>query len=105
MNYQKLINSNIKALRQKHNLTQEEFSEKIGISLQGLSNIERNRYQPTAETVDKICKTFDITPVELLIATAETNKEMIKNIEILLSGCSQRKLKKIYDIITIILSK
>ena len=48
MGYQKLINSNIKELRLKHHLTQEEFAEKIGISLQGGSNIERNRYQPTA---------------------------------------------------------
>ena len=105
MNYQKLINSNIRALRQRHNLTQEEFSEKIGISLQGLSNIERNRYQPTSETIDKICKAFEITPVELLIAPAETNKEIIENIVNLLSTCTTRKLKKIYSIISILLSR
>ncbi len=45
MNYQKLINANIKELRVKLGLTQEEFAEKIGISIQGLSNIERNRYR------------------------------------------------------------
>ena len=66
MKYQELINKNIKELRQANNLTQEEFAEKIGISIQGLSNIERNRYQPAAETVDKICKAFKITPAELL---------------------------------------
>ena len=53
MNYQELINTNIKNLRKSNNLTQEEFAEKIDISIQGLSNIERNRYQPTAETIDK----------------------------------------------------
>ncbi len=36
MDYQKLINSNIKKLRQTHNLTQEEFAEKTGLSLQGV---------------------------------------------------------------------
>ena len=66
MRYQKLINSNIKELRIKNGLTQEEFAEKIDISIQGVSNIERNRYQPSAETVDKICNAFDITPAELL---------------------------------------
>lgn len=103
MNYQQLISTNIKALRLEHHLTQEEFAEKIGISLQGLSNIERNRYQPTAETVDKICKAFDITPVQLLLTNVNTNKELIQNITAILSVCTTKKLKKIYDIITIII--
>ncbi len=102
MRYQKLINANIKALRQKYNLTQEEFSEKIGISLQGLSNIERNRYQPTAETIDKICKAFEITPAELLIVPNASNKELIDNIITLISNCSQKKLKQIYEVIKIL---
>ena len=67
MKYQELLNTNIKKLRQENNLTQEEFAEKIGISIQGLSNIERNRYQPTADTIDKICNAFKITPCELLL--------------------------------------
>ena len=102
MNYQKLINSNIRALRQRHNLTQEEFSEKIGISLQGLSNIERNRYQPTAETVDKICKAFKISPCELLLDHSGESEIIINNISILLSQCSRTKLKKIYNIISLL---
>ncbi|MCM1009816.1 MAG: helix-turn-helix transcriptional regulator [Fusobacterium sp.] len=103
MNYQKLINTNIKALRQEHHLTQEEFAEKIGISIQGLSNIERNRYQPTAETVDKICSAFEITPAQLLVTKNKTNEDTINNIVTLLGVCPPKKLKKIYDIITIIL--
>ncbi len=103
MDYQKLINSNIKALRLKHHLTQEEFSEKIGISIQGLSNIERNRYQPTADTIDRICRTFKITPAELLLMKSDTNQDIIKNITTLLSGCKPKKLKQIYDIILVLL--
>lgn len=102
MKYQKLINTNIKKLRLSNNLTQEEFSEKIGISIQGLSNIERNRYQPNAETIDKICSTFDITPVELLILSNMDNHEIISNIVALLSQCSSRRLKKIYDIVSML---
>lgn len=102
MNYQKLINSNIKSLRVKHGLTQEEFAEKIGISIQGLSNIERNRYQPTSDTVDKICKSFKITPVELLLTGTKTNNNLINNINALLLECSAQKLKQIYDIILIL---
>lgn len=102
MEYQKLINSNIKKLRVKNGLTQEEFAEKIGISIQGLSNIERNRYQPTSDTVDKICKSFKITPVELLLTDTKTNNNLINNINTLLLECSAQKLKQIYEIILIL---
>lgn len=88
MKYQKLININIKELRLKYNMTQEEFAEKIGISIQGLSNIERNRYQPTAETIDKICNAFKISAVELLIQNSNSNQSLITNITSLLNTCS-----------------
>lgn len=103
MNYQELINTNIKKLRLRNNLTQEEFAEKIGISIQGLSNIERNRYQPTAVTIDKICQVFKITPAELLLEKSNANEDIIKNIITLISNCPLKKLKKIYDIILVIL--
>lgn len=105
MDYQKLINTNIKELRIKNGLTQEEFAEKIGISIQGVSNIERNRYQPTAETIDKICKNFSITPVELLLIKHKTHDEHIKNINALLTQCTTQKLKQIYEIILILCKK
>lgn len=103
MSYQKLINMNIRELRLKNNLTQEEFAEKISISVQGVSNIERNRYQPTADTIDKICSTFKITPAQLLLVAPQNNEDIIKNIVTLLSNCKQKKLKQIYDIISILL--
>ena len=99
MKYQELINSNIKYLRLSNNMTQEEFSEKIGLSLQGLSNIERNRYQPNSETIDKICKVFNLSPIELLTVKADSNNAIITNITALLSQCPKTKLKKIYDIV------
>lgn len=103
MKYQELISSKIKELRLKHNLTQEEFAEKIGLSLNGVSNIERNRYQPTANTIDRICSVFKITPAELLIQNSVKNTDIIDNINTLLSNCPPKTLKKIYDIILIML--
>lgn len=103
MKYQKLICTNIKKLRLKHDLTQEEFAEKIGLTINGVSNIERNKYQPTAETVDKICNAFDITPIELLSLKTNTNEEVLTDIIALLSQCPLQKLKKIYDIVLIMM--
>lgn len=102
MKYQELISKNIKELRLKHNLTQEEFAEKIGISINGISNIERSRYQPTAGTIDKICREFNITPAKLLVVKSKNNVDIIENITVLLSGCSPKQLKQIYDIINIL---
>lgn len=102
MNYQKLLNANIKKLRIKTGLTQEEFSEKIGISIQGLSNIERNRYQPTSSTIDKICKEFNISPIELLLVNNKTNEDFITNINSLLKTCTPKRIKQIYEIILVL---
>ena len=102
MDYQQIINSNIKQLRLSKNLTQEEFAEVIGVSVQGISNIERNRYQPNSETVNKICRAFKISPAELLITEGKTNQEIIDNINILLKKCSKYKLKQLYEIIKIV---
>ena len=104
MKYQELINKNIKELRLKYHLTQEEFAEKIGISIVGLSNLERNRYQPSAETIDKICETFKITPLELLISETNSKDNFIKNIVALLNNCYNKNIKKIYEIIKIVQS-
>lgn len=101
MKYQELINTSIKNLRKSNNLTQEEFAEKIDISIQRLSNIERNRYQPTADTIDKICKAFKITPAELLLG--QNDNEIINNITLLLTNCPKNKLKKIYEVIKILI--
>lgn len=103
MKYQELINNGIKNLRKNNGLTQEEFAEKIDISIQGLSNIERNRYQPTAETIDKICNVFKITPYELILPKAEDSEDIIKNITLMLNRCTKRQLKKIYKIIDILI--
>ena len=93
MNYQKLINNNIKNLRLKNQLTQEEFAEKIGISIQGLSNLERNRYHPNSETIDKICKVFKMSPIELLVETSNDKFKILNNINALLSQCHTKKIK------------
>ena len=102
MTYLNLLSSNIKRLRLNNDLTQEEFAERIGLTTNGVSNIERKRYQPTAETVDKICSAFGITPQELLIVKTEQNQDIINNITTLLHQCPTRKLKKIYDIVAIL---
>ena len=104
MNYQKLINTNIKNLRLMHNLTQENFAEKTGISVQGLSNIERNKYQPSSDTVDRICAAFNIHPIELLLCgDKNSNETLISDIIAKLKLCDNKQLSQISEIISILL--
>ena len=96
MNYQKLITNGIKRLRTKNNLTQEQFSEKINMSVQGYRNIEHNKYLPTAETIDKICAEFKIAPVQLLLPDEQADLNKIKTlIGYKLSNCKLDKLMRI----------
>lgn len=104
MNYQELINTNIKNLRLSHNLTQESFAEKIGISVQGLSNIERNKYQPSGDTVDRICSAFNMHPIELLLCGDKiSNETLISDIIAKLKLCNNKQLVQISDIISVLL--
>lgn len=75
--YQKLINTNIKKLRLKSNLTREKFSELIGISPDTIANIENNRYVPRPDTIDKICSALNIEYFELLTPEVFNNKKEI----------------------------
>lgn len=100
MSYQEIINSGIKRLRLNQNLTQEQFAEKINMSVQGYRNLEHNKYQATAETVDKICEVFNISPVQLLLP--EPQKDLNKIIELInnkLNTCNIDKLIRINNMI------
>lgn len=63
--YQKELGLKIKRLRAKHGLTQEQLAEKMGIATRTLCGIENGENFVKAETMEKICKIFDITSFEL----------------------------------------
>lgn len=100
MSYQELITNGIKRLRTKNKLTQEQFAEKINMSVQGYRNIEHNRYLPTAETIDKICEVFNIQPVELLLPEPKANLDKVRElINNKLFNCDLDKLIRINNMI------
>lgn len=52
------ITSYLKELRTKHNLTQEELGEKLGVTRQTINAIEQGKYQPTLHLAFKCAKLF-----------------------------------------------
>lgn len=59
--FNKIICQRILSLRKKSGLTIEKLAYQSGISKGGLSEIERNKKEPRAYTILKICSGLGIT--------------------------------------------
>lgn len=57
---------NIKKYRKEKGLTQKNLAEKVNLSSQVISNIERNYSSVSAEDLAAIAKVLDVTPNQLL---------------------------------------
>lgn len=60
------IGKNIKNIRKRRNLTQSDFSKKIGISRTYLSDLENDRKSPSVETLNKISDKLNVSTSSLL---------------------------------------
>ena len=60
-----LKKNNLKEVRQKNGLTQEELGNYVGVSRQTIISIERYRYKPTLELAMKIAAKLN-TKIEKL---------------------------------------
>ena len=78
------LSEKIQKLRKEHNLTQEQFAEKLFVSRTAVSKWETGRGMPSMESLQMIARLFRITLDELLsteeiVVIAESeNKENIK---------------------------
>ena len=98
--FQELINKSIKNLRLSLGMSQEKFSEKCGLSTDNYRNLEYNRHSPKSGTIDKICTTFNITPIELLrYGTKQSNN--LEQTTDLLTELSEKQLAMIKDFIIV----
>ena len=50
------IKTRIKELRARHNLTQEELAEKVGVTRQTMLYIEKGKYNPSLAVAHKVAK-------------------------------------------------
>ena len=60
------ISKRLKEYRKEHDLPQEQFAEKAGISLPLLSELERGIANPTLQTLEKIAHAMDLSVAEML---------------------------------------
>jgi putative transcriptional regulator len=52
------MKNELRVLRAKHNMTQAELAEKLGVSRQTVNAIETEKYDPSLPLAFKIAKTF-----------------------------------------------
>ena len=71
----------LRDFRVKHKLTQEELSEKLGISLKYISRIENGNNGVKTQTLINYMNILGITP-NTLYASFISEKEAAKNVEI-----------------------
>lgn len=87
-----LIGSRIKKRRKHLKLTQEQVAERIDISNQHMSNIERAKSIPSTETIMKLAAALDTTPDEFLVGSSRWPGEEWKAVADKLRPLDSRQL-------------
>lgn len=98
------LGSNIQMHRKLNGYTQKQLAEKINLSRTYLADIEKDRYNPSLETLKSIAEALNVSLSELVpeanksITEIEADvKEMINKIS-KLSKEDREKIKKMIDI-------
>ena len=103
--YKKILGENIRKIRKRTGLTQDLFSEKIGIEPSSLSNIENGKSFPSALTIIQIQKKFNIVPNEIL-NTDSINFEDIniinKQIQDKIKAMDEKKKRTLWKIMKVL---
>ena len=100
-NIKKQLGARIKKLRQDRGYSQEQFAEKLGIASRTLCGIEIGKNFFTADTLEKILETLEITPEDLFMVNYLKPQEMLVDeiIEKVKSIKDREKIETIYKII------
>lgn len=65
------LGKRIKALRKRLGWSQERFAERVDISTQYVSNIERGKENPTLDLLLRLAEALRVSPVEIFDFEAE----------------------------------
>ena len=61
------MKNNIKIERARHNLTQQDLANKIGVSRQTINAMESNKYVPSTVLALKIARLFQLSVEEIFL--------------------------------------
>jgi transcriptional regulator with XRE-family HTH domain len=66
MDMRKLVGRNVRKIRLRVGLTQEQFAERSGFSQQYISGLEKGRRNPTIVTLYELAKALGVTHMDLV---------------------------------------
>lgn len=100
-----VIGKRLKYARKKKCLTQDQLSEKMGVSIAYLSKVETGKIHINLERLSEICNLLDVTEGEILNGVSNTSKNYL-DLEFykLLNNCSTKDKKLVYNITKLISS-
>lgn len=78
----------IKLLREKHELTQEQLANKVGISRAALAKYEKNNREPDFKTMKQIAEFFDVS-IDYLLGR-EQKSEIVIDIKEMLEDTKRK---------------
>ncbi len=59
------LGNNVREVRQRKNLTQQELADECGVSRPRISEIESGEYNPSVETIEKIAQELGVSMARL----------------------------------------
>lgn len=100
-NYAEIIGQNIRELRKRLNLSQQQMAEKAEISYKYLGEIERGVVNLSVEILMKISDALQITPDKLLQTTVKQNSAVLEA-QALLGELSPKQLAIALDMMKVL---
>ena len=91
------IGARIREARESARMTREGFAEKVDISTQFLTDIERGRMRASLETIIKICDTLGVTTDSILRSPDLDEDATARQLSVLLSGVPRNLMPLLID--------
>ena len=101
-----IIGKRIKEARKEKYLTQEQLSEKMGVSIAYLSKVETGKLHINLERLSQICNILDVTEGKILNGVSnQSEKYLHSEFYDLLKKCSSKEQKLAYKILQCIIKE
>ena len=72
----------IKELRTRRGISQEELSERTGLSLRTIQRIENNETEPRGDSLKRLAQAFDVAPDELVDWTVQEDRGFLLSLNL-----------------------
>lgn len=95
------LNTRIKQVRERENLTQEEFGKRIGSARNTIANYETGNRKPSNAVITSICREFNVNEEWLRNGTPPMYKEIKRKLETYLGQISRGNDDFIKDLIEV----